>query len=81
MPNKIIAGIFFIFLLLATLVWVERIPDYFNCLYENDSNCLTSFILLSPMVTEATDLAESCDDPDMECATKIGYMYIEENMG
>lgn len=76
----ILIAIFSIIALIGVLVWGSQFPDYQACLENpkiDNVDCLMDFLMMSPPIKEATDLAEACNETDTECLTKIGMKAIE----
>ena len=78
--KAMLAAIFGILALLAVIIWFSQFPDYQACLenpkIDND-DCFMEFLMMSPPIKEAIDLAEACDETDAECLAKIGMKAIE----
>lgn len=82
-----ILGIIFTILallaLLATLLWISRYDEYEACLKNpkiDRFSCFSEFIMLSPPIQEATELAEACNQTNEKCLVNLGMKVVEEKV-
>ena len=75
------AIIFGLLTFIGITIWVSQIPKYQACLknpkIDND-DCLMRFLMRSPPIKEATDLAEVVNETNMECLGKVGMKAIDD---
>lgn len=78
---KIAGAILSIIFLMGILTWVG---SFFDCISEkgmkDPTDCLTFFIISSPPVQEAQEIADACDEADSECFVKIGEKALTEKI-
>lgn len=83
---KLLKTIGFLLTLIAALgilAWINKIPDLISCTQNNIAeagDCFTAFVLFSPPIKEATDLANTCNNSTGQCLIEVTKKAIEEKL-
>lgn len=69
--------------LLAIVAWMSYWSSYEDCLRNDEissTDCFTGYIMLAPPIQEAQDLADACNETDLERLAKIGKIAVTEKL-